>query len=261
MILPIGASSFKEAMKMDVEVFHNLRSMIKKKYRQDATNIGEEGGLAPNIQPFPLDELAQPFISKLSSDNLREAITEITTDAKEKKIRNFVETIELQIGTEPREEDFLVNWDSLRLHENESLEEMSIIFRVNLIVEGQMHGFKVNLKPENKSKLSSIVLKIPGNDQLINQSCLYGRVNPHQKNQKRKQMPAVFLYHSRKLKSPKRNEIASKKGSHSRVGSQSPSLSTLVACDNDSEDLPDSRLLSPQASDYDTGNKTSTNIP
>ncbi|GJT40513.1 60S ribosomal protein L10a-1 [Tanacetum coccineum] len=73
MILPIGASSFKEAMKMDVEVFHNLR-------------------------PFPLDELAQPFISKLSSDNLREAITEITTDAKEKKIRNFVETIELQIG-------------------------------------------------------------------------------------------------------------------------------------------------------------------
>ncbi|GJU93005.1 RNA-directed DNA polymerase, eukaryota [Tanacetum coccineum] len=42
MILPIGASSFKEAMKMGVEVYHNLKFLIKKKYRQDATNIGDE---------------------------------------------------------------------------------------------------------------------------------------------------------------------------------------------------------------------------
>ncbi|KAK4481150.1 hypothetical protein RD792_012029 [Penstemon davidsonii] len=44
MILPTGASSFKEAMKMGVE------SVIKKKYGQDATNVGDEGGFAPNIQ-------------------------------------------------------------------------------------------------------------------------------------------------------------------------------------------------------------------
>lgn len=50
MILPIGASSFKEAMKMGVEVYHNLKSVIKKKYGQDATNVGDEGGFAPNIQ-------------------------------------------------------------------------------------------------------------------------------------------------------------------------------------------------------------------
>ncbi|TQE10175.1 hypothetical protein C1H46_004231 [Malus baccata] len=50
MILPIGASSFKEAMKMGVEVYHNLKFMIKKKYDQDATNVGDEGGFAPNIQ-------------------------------------------------------------------------------------------------------------------------------------------------------------------------------------------------------------------
>ncbi|CAI9105893.1 OLC1v1004917C1 [Oldenlandia corymbosa var. corymbosa] len=50
MILPVGASSFKEAMKMGVEVNHNLKSVIKKKYGQDATNVGEEGGFAPNIQ-------------------------------------------------------------------------------------------------------------------------------------------------------------------------------------------------------------------
>ncbi|CAN6897581.1 unnamed protein product [Brassica oleracea] len=50
MILPIGASSCKEAMKMGVEVYHTLKSVIKKKYGQDATNVGDEGGFAPNIQ-------------------------------------------------------------------------------------------------------------------------------------------------------------------------------------------------------------------
>ncbi|KAJ1678006.1 phosphopyruvate hydratase, partial [Spiromyces aspiralis] len=50
MILPIGASSFREAMKMGSEVYHNLKSVIKKKYGHDATNVGDEGGFAPNIQ-------------------------------------------------------------------------------------------------------------------------------------------------------------------------------------------------------------------
>ncbi|XP_030947137.1 enolase-like [Quercus lobata] len=50
MILPVGASSFTEAMKMGVEVYHHLKAVIKKKYGQDATNVGDEGGFAPNIQ-------------------------------------------------------------------------------------------------------------------------------------------------------------------------------------------------------------------
>ncbi|KAG0589513.1 hypothetical protein M758_1G024500 [Ceratodon purpureus] len=50
MILPTGASSFKEAMKIGTEVYHNLKAVIKKKYGQDATNVGDEGGFAPNIQ-------------------------------------------------------------------------------------------------------------------------------------------------------------------------------------------------------------------
>lgn len=49
MILPIGASSFTEAMRMGSEVYHNLKSVIKKKYGQDACNVGDEGGFAPNI--------------------------------------------------------------------------------------------------------------------------------------------------------------------------------------------------------------------
>eukprot|EP01127_Copromyxa_protea_P000160 TRINITY_DN10152_c0_g1_i1.p2 TRINITY_DN10152_c0_g1~~TRINITY_DN10152_c0_g1_i1.p2 ORF type:complete len:437 (-),score=151.68 TRINITY_DN10152_c0_g1_i1:45-1355(-) len=50
MILPTGAASFKEAMQIGTEVYHNLKSVIAKKYGQDACNVGDEGGFAPNIQ-------------------------------------------------------------------------------------------------------------------------------------------------------------------------------------------------------------------
>ncbi|KAI8997451.1 enolase [Pilobolus umbonatus] len=50
MIMPTGASSFAEAMKIGTEVYHTLKGVIKAKYGQDATNVGDEGGFAPNIQ-------------------------------------------------------------------------------------------------------------------------------------------------------------------------------------------------------------------
>lgn len=50
MILPVGASTFKEAMIIGAEVYHNLKTCIKKKYGQDACNVGDEGGFAPNVQ-------------------------------------------------------------------------------------------------------------------------------------------------------------------------------------------------------------------
>ena len=50
MILPTGASSFKEAMQIGAEVYHTLKGVIKKKYGLDATAVGDEGGFAPNIQ-------------------------------------------------------------------------------------------------------------------------------------------------------------------------------------------------------------------
>ncbi|KAG9466115.1 hypothetical protein GDO78_017199, partial [Eleutherodactylus coqui] len=49
MILPVGASTFREAMRIGAEVYHNLKAVIKAKYGKDATNVGDEGGFAPNI--------------------------------------------------------------------------------------------------------------------------------------------------------------------------------------------------------------------
>ncbi|HBY65923.1 MAG TPA: phosphopyruvate hydratase, partial [Acholeplasmataceae bacterium] len=47
MILPVGASSFKEAIRMGVEVFHNLKAVLKSKGYNTA--VGDEGGFAPNL--------------------------------------------------------------------------------------------------------------------------------------------------------------------------------------------------------------------
>lgn len=49
MILPVGAANFREAMRIGAEVYHNLKGVIKGKYGKDATNVGDEGGFAPNI--------------------------------------------------------------------------------------------------------------------------------------------------------------------------------------------------------------------
>ncbi|WVQ71324.1 phosphopyruvate hydratase [Cryptococcus sp. DSM 104548] len=49
MLLPTGASSFSEALKMGSETYHTLKKVITKKYGIDAANVGDEGGFAPNV--------------------------------------------------------------------------------------------------------------------------------------------------------------------------------------------------------------------
>ena len=47
MIMPTGASSFSEALRMGTEVFHHLKQVLKDKGH--STNVGDEGGFAPNL--------------------------------------------------------------------------------------------------------------------------------------------------------------------------------------------------------------------
>lgn len=59
MIMPVGAPTFSEALRMGAEVFHNLRSVLAaSKY---STNVGDEGGFAPNLQS---NEEALDFIMR-----------------------------------------------------------------------------------------------------------------------------------------------------------------------------------------------------
>jgi enolase len=48
MVMPVGADSFSEGLRWGVEIFHALKTVLKKKGY--STNVGDEGGFAPNIQ-------------------------------------------------------------------------------------------------------------------------------------------------------------------------------------------------------------------
>src|SRR5687767_10565383 len=48
MVMPVGAESFSEGLRWGVEIFHALKTVLKKKGY--STNVGDEGGFAPNIQ-------------------------------------------------------------------------------------------------------------------------------------------------------------------------------------------------------------------
>ncbi|WP_034994979.1 phosphopyruvate hydratase [Beijerinckia mobilis] len=63
MILPVGAPSLKEAVRWGAEVFHGLKSALKKAGHN--TNVGDEGGFAPNL---PTAESALEFVVKAISE-------------------------------------------------------------------------------------------------------------------------------------------------------------------------------------------------
>jgi enolase len=48
MVMPTGASNYSESLRMGVEIFHSLKSVLKK--AGYSTNVGDEGGFAPNIK-------------------------------------------------------------------------------------------------------------------------------------------------------------------------------------------------------------------
>ncbi|AAL80339.1 enolase [Pyrococcus furiosus DSM 3638] len=56
MIMPIGADSFREAIRWVSETYHVLKKVIMEKYGKNAVNVGDEGGFAP-----PMKEVTEPL--------------------------------------------------------------------------------------------------------------------------------------------------------------------------------------------------------
>ena len=59
MIMPIGAESFNEALRMGTEIFHHLKNVLHEKHL--STSVGDEGGFAPNL---PSADIALETIAK-----------------------------------------------------------------------------------------------------------------------------------------------------------------------------------------------------
>ncbi len=56
MILPVGAESFSEGVRLCAEVYQTLKGIIRERYGKNAINVGDEGGFAP-----PLSHAEEPF--------------------------------------------------------------------------------------------------------------------------------------------------------------------------------------------------------
>ncbi len=50
MIMPVGASSFKEGLRMGTECYHSLKELLHKKFKAQGTLIGDEGGFVPPLK-------------------------------------------------------------------------------------------------------------------------------------------------------------------------------------------------------------------
>ena len=63
MVVPVGAPSFREALRIGAEVFHSLKSVLKKKGY--ATSVGDEGGFAPNLRSN--EEAVETILESINS--------------------------------------------------------------------------------------------------------------------------------------------------------------------------------------------------
>jgi enolase len=87
MIMPVGASSFSEALRWGVEIFHNLKSVLKKKGY--STNVGDEGGFAPNIQSN--EEAIETVLSAIEKAGFKTDDVKIAMDAANSELWNSKE--------------------------------------------------------------------------------------------------------------------------------------------------------------------------
>lgn len=67
MVMPLGASSFREALRMGAEVFHHLQKVLKSQGYQ--TSVGDEGGFAPNLKTN--EEALQVIVAAIEKAGLQ----------------------------------------------------------------------------------------------------------------------------------------------------------------------------------------------
>ncbi|MEO5650223.1 MAG: phosphopyruvate hydratase [Ginsengibacter sp.] len=87
MVMPVGASSFSEALRWGVEIFHTLKTVLKKKGY--STNVGDEGGFAPNIQSN--EEAIETVLTAIDKAGYKTSEVGIAMDAANSELWNAKE--------------------------------------------------------------------------------------------------------------------------------------------------------------------------
>jgi enolase len=113
MIMPAGAPSFSEALRMGVETFHALKSVLKKKGY--STAVGDEGGFAPNLKSN--DEAVEVILEAIekagykagSEISLALDVASSEMYKKDKKIYHFFKSDKSEMSSE-KLIDFYASW-------------------------------------------------------------------------------------------------------------------------------------------------------
>ncbi len=113
MVMPVGASSFSEGLQWGVDIFHALKTVLKKKGY--STNVGDEGGFAPNIQSN--EEAIETVMTAITAAGykagsqiaiaLDPAVSEMYDKAK--KVYHFHKSDGKKLSSE-KMVDFWANW-------------------------------------------------------------------------------------------------------------------------------------------------------
>ena len=114
MVMPVGAPSFKEALRWCAEVFHNLKKLIKD--MKDVTAVGDEGGFAPNSLAGDADaiELILKAIKAAGYEPGKDfmlAMDAAASEWKSPKGKGFYKLP--KAGTEYTSEELIAHWKSL----------------------------------------------------------------------------------------------------------------------------------------------------
>jgi enolase len=114
MVMPVGAPSFKEALRWCAEVFHNLKKLIKE--MKDVTAVGDEGGFAPNSLKGDEDaiELILKAIKAAGFEPGKDfmlAMDAAASEWKSPKGKGFYKLP--KAGTEYTSDELIAHWKSL----------------------------------------------------------------------------------------------------------------------------------------------------
>ena len=113
MIMPVGAPSFKEALRWCAEVFHNLAKILKAKGL--ATSVGDEGGFAPNLSSD--DETIETILEAVKAAGYEPgkdfmiAMDAASSEWKSEKGKGFYK--QPKSGKEFTSDELIAHWESL----------------------------------------------------------------------------------------------------------------------------------------------------
>jgi enolase len=112
MVVPAGAPTFKEALRMGAEVFHNLKKVLAKKGYNTA--VGDEGGFAPDLKSN--EEAIEVILEAINNAGYKAgsdifiALDPASSEFYDKKKNKYILASEKKELTPEKMADFYVNW-------------------------------------------------------------------------------------------------------------------------------------------------------